>query len=656
MAEVAAGDRILVRPGEVVPVDGLVAGQPAVLDESALTGESRPVTRDPGDAVASGVVNARRPVRPDAPRATADASTYAGIVRLVEPGESLQGALRAPRGPVRPAVRAAHPRHRGHRVAGLGRPGPCARRARRGHALPAHPGGAHRHRQRHLAGGAPGHHRQGRWPARDAGAMPASSCSTRPARSRQAGPGWRPSRGPGDPDDLLRMAASLEQASPHVLAASLVAEATVTRSRAGRPHRCHREPRQRRRRQGRRAVTVRVGSAAFASDGAPLPHWARDLQRRAAVDGTTNVYVAVDGTHERRVRAGRPRRAPRPPRAVRGLRRAGFTRIVMVTGDHAAVAELVAFAVGLDGVLADRTPAEKVDAVREETERSDGPVVMVGDGINDAPGARGRGRGCRHGRPGGDLGIRGRGHRHHRGSPRPHHRGGPDRPACAHHRAPERRSWAWACRWWRWSSPRSASCPSSRVRCSRRRSTSRSSSTRCAPSVAVSRRPSRCPAGRRPTRSCSAAHQRLAGGIARLRTTADRLGSLAPAETVTELRGLDAFLTDDLLPHEQEEDDTVHPSLATAMGNDEATAALHGTHNEIYRLARVFHELVETLARRGARARGPRGAAPRAVRAPRDPATAPVAGGGAVRLGHGPGSPAAEPATVSSRAPGAPAG
>jgi hypothetical protein len=95
------------------------------------------------------------------------------------------------------------------------------------------------------------------------------------------------------------------------------------------------------------------------------------------------------------------------------------------------------------------------------------------------------------------------------------------------------------------------------------------------------------------------AHQRLANGIARLRTTADRLGSLPPIETVAELRALDTFLTDDLLPHEQEEDDTVHPALALAMGNDEATAAFHGTHNEIYRLARIYRELVGMLPPEG---------------------------------------------------------
>ncbi len=80
---VAAGDRLLVRPGEVVPVDGIVQGANATLDEAALTGESRLVTRESGDMVASGVVNAGGPFDMRA-TATADASTYAGIVRLVE--------------------------------------------------------------------------------------------------------------------------------------------------------------------------------------------------------------------------------------------------------------------------------------------------------------------------------------------------------------------------------------------------------------------------------------------------------------------------------------------------------------------------------------------------------------------------------------------
>ena len=83
IAEVEVGDRILVKPGEVVPVDGNVTGVPAVLDEAALTGESRLATREAGDPVSSGTVNAGAPFDLIA-TATAEHSTYAGIVRLVE--------------------------------------------------------------------------------------------------------------------------------------------------------------------------------------------------------------------------------------------------------------------------------------------------------------------------------------------------------------------------------------------------------------------------------------------------------------------------------------------------------------------------------------------------------------------------------------------
>ncbi|MDH4353484.1 MAG: heavy metal translocating P-type ATPase, partial [Actinomycetota bacterium] len=80
--EVAVGDRILVRSGEVVPVDGVVL-TPAVLDESALTGEPLPVERPPGDLVRSGVVVSGPPCDVQVTSAAED-STYAGIVRLVE--------------------------------------------------------------------------------------------------------------------------------------------------------------------------------------------------------------------------------------------------------------------------------------------------------------------------------------------------------------------------------------------------------------------------------------------------------------------------------------------------------------------------------------------------------------------------------------------
>jgi soluble P-type ATPase len=71
------------------------------------------------------------------------------------------------------------------------------------------------------------------------------------------------------------------------------------------------------------------------------------------------------------------------PHAIRMLRAAGVARIVMVTGDTAASAQTIAAALDLDSVLAERVPADKVDAVRAEQRLN--PTIMVGDGINDAP-------------------------------------------------------------------------------------------------------------------------------------------------------------------------------------------------------------------------------------------------------------------------------
>src|SRR5262249_21240736 len=86
---VIPGDLLLVAPGELVPVDGTVAGGTAVLDESALSGEARPVERAPREPVRSGVVNAGGPFDLRVTAAAAD-STYAGIVRLVSEAEASQ--------------------------------------------------------------------------------------------------------------------------------------------------------------------------------------------------------------------------------------------------------------------------------------------------------------------------------------------------------------------------------------------------------------------------------------------------------------------------------------------------------------------------------------------------------------------------------------
>jgi soluble P-type ATPase len=95
------------------------------------------------------------------------------------------------------------------------------------------------------------------------------------------------------------------------------------------------------------------------------------------------VFVAVDGEVAGAFVIDDPIR-PDTPRVIRSLRRAGVRRIVMVTGDHPDVAESVGAALGVDRILSERTPAEKVEAIGAERAEG-GVVVMVGDGLNDAP-------------------------------------------------------------------------------------------------------------------------------------------------------------------------------------------------------------------------------------------------------------------------------
>ena len=126
---------------------------------------------------------------------------------------------------------------------------------------------------------------------------------------------------------------------------------------------------------------VAVGKASWASPSASA-RWVRGIRRRAALDGALTIFVQVDGAPVGALLLDDPIR-PDATRTIRQLRRDGIRRIVMVTGDREDNAQTVGAVIGVDDVLAERTPAEKVDAVR--LEKRAGPTIMVGDGINDAP-------------------------------------------------------------------------------------------------------------------------------------------------------------------------------------------------------------------------------------------------------------------------------
>jgi soluble P-type ATPase len=182
------------------------------------------------------------------------------------------------------------------------------------------------------------------------------------------------------PDEILALAASLDQASGHVLAGAVVRAAAERGCPLAQPADVTEQPG-----QGIAGVVegrpVRLGRAGWAAVTG-TPPWVRAVRRRAWLDGALTVFVAVDGEPagalllEDRIR-------PDARQTIRALRRGGITRVVLATGDRAEAAGVVGALAGVDEVLADLTPDGKLDAVRREQRRA--PVIMTGDGINDAP-------------------------------------------------------------------------------------------------------------------------------------------------------------------------------------------------------------------------------------------------------------------------------
>ena len=127
---------------------------------------------------------------------------------------------------------------------------------------------------------------------------------------------------------------------------------------------------------------IKAGSYQLVCGHSRPEAWAARALRRASWRSALTVFVSIDGRTVGAILLGDELR-PETFRAVQSLRSAGVRRIVMVTGDHAEAAETIAAALDLDAVLADRSSADKVEAVA--VERRLQPTVMVGDGINDAP-------------------------------------------------------------------------------------------------------------------------------------------------------------------------------------------------------------------------------------------------------------------------------
>jgi hypothetical protein len=111
--------------------------------------------------------------------------------------------------------------------------------------------------------------------------------------------------------------------------------------------------------------------------------------------------------------------------------------------------------------------------------------------------------------------------------------------------------------------------------------------------------PARIPGWTETSARLHVAHVELEPSIARIRATADVLDGLPATAALVALEEIRRFVSDNLLPHEELEDRTIYPMLATAMGSDDATASMHRTHQEIFRLARLLDRLIRDLPPEG---------------------------------------------------------
>ena len=375
---VMVDDILVVGPGEVVPVDGRITCDWAVLDESALTGESQHVELRAGEEARSGVINAGGVIEMRA-TATADDSTYASIVRLAREAAATSAPV------VRLADRVAlwflplalliagsawlWSGSAVRAVAVLVVATPCP-------LLLAAPVA--------IVSGLSRVSRLG-VVVRGGGALESLGRATTLVLDKTGTVTTGRPRGTDvvtalgwSQDDVLRLAASADQFSPHVLAKAIVDEAL----RGGL---CLSSPADVVEEAGKGVTAtvdgrrVTVGSVALPTEPHP---WAAAVLSRAAFDAAVVAWVSVDGELVGAILLLDPLR-PDAPRTIRRLRTAGITRVVMLTGDRPEPAEQIGAVLGIDEVRARQTPADKVSRVRAEREAA--VTVMVGDGVNDAP-------------------------------------------------------------------------------------------------------------------------------------------------------------------------------------------------------------------------------------------------------------------------------
>ena len=384
IADVQAGDRIVVRTGSMIPLDGKVVEGEAMVNQSSMTGESMPVPKRPGSPVYAGTV-AEEGECVVCVEKTAGGGRYDRIVRMIEESEKLKSTAEDK------AARLADrlvpytlggtvltyllTRNVTKMLAVLMVDFSCALKL----AIPISVLSAMRESS--------GHHisvKGGRF--LEAVAKADTIVFDKTGTLTYATPTVAqvvPFGGRREPD-MLRLAACLEEHYPHSMANAVVEEA----KKRGLSHEEYHSQVQYVVAHGISSMVegkkVLIGSAhfVFEDEGCRVP--AGEEDKFAALPAEySHLYLCIAGELAAVICIHDPlRREARD--AVAALHRCGFTNVVMMTGDNRRTAESVAAQVGVDAVYSEVLPEDKAAFIRQEKAKGH-TVIMVGDGVNDSP-------------------------------------------------------------------------------------------------------------------------------------------------------------------------------------------------------------------------------------------------------------------------------
>ncbi len=312
-------------------------------------------------------------------------------------------------------------------------------------------------------------------------------------------------------------------------------------------------------------------------------------------DGATGVFVAIDGMMAGALLMLDEIRLE-TPRALRLLRRAGIGHIAMLTGDRRDVAETIGEALGVDRVLAELTPQDKLAAI--ERSRREGVTIMVGDGVNDAPALAAA-----------DVGVA----MGARGAAASSEAAGVVLLADRLDRLAEalgiaRRSRAIAVE--SVVAGIGLSVAAMGVAAFGYLPPLAGAILQEAIDVGVilnALRALRIQAPRRGRAVLAPAealrlkseHDQLAPLLERVRATADRIAVLPARDIAAELRNLNELLGRQLLPHERQDDAEVYPAIARLIGGEDPMAAMSRMHREISQVARLLVRTAQDLPAEG---------------------------------------------------------